>query len=299
MRFAHQVLKGIIHNIKVVIEELNVLQRSYTDCQMRRGKQDFAFVREDTFPFLFGIIKQPLNFCLQLVVGISVVAELQISGGVIGADQLIIQFSKDQLKDFFKGINTSTCQNFVLHLFNQRAKGLFLDADFIFALQIFIGKLLVDDIGKFLCSFRNIADFLEKIRIFTVVAGNLLAVCPNTNRCTGGITVGFQLLLAIGKLRLFQFHDDVRHHRTIFVHNGDICSLYLTSKVNWSFQLNAIGCVSVFVHQPVNIELTNSFLGGKLDFLITDCTSDIGNLVTTDSLHENASTNRRFGFIGK
>lgn len=38
LRFAHQIFKRIIHNIKIVIEELNVLQRSYADCEMRRGK---------------------------------------------------------------------------------------------------------------------------------------------------------------------------------------------------------------------------------------------------------------------
>ena len=297
--FAHQILKGIIHNIKIVIEELNVLQRSYTDCQMRRGKKDLAFIREDAFPFLFGIIKQTLNFFLQLIVSISVVAELQISGGVIGTDQLIIQFSEDQLKDFFKGIHTSTGQNFVLHLFNQGTKGLLLGADFIFELQIFIGKLFVDDIRKLLRSLGNITDFLEEIGVFAVVAGDLLTVCPNTNRCTGSIAVGFQLFLAVSKFRLFQLHDDIRHHGTIFVHNGNICSLYLTAKINWSFQLNAAGCISVFVHQLVNMELTNSFFGSKLDFFVTDCTSDIGNLVTTDCLHKNASAHRRFGFIGK
>ena len=69
---------------------------------MRRGKQDFAFVCEDTFPFLFSIIKQPLNFLFQLIVSISIVTELQINCGVIGADQLIIQFSKNQFEDFLK-----------------------------------------------------------------------------------------------------------------------------------------------------------------------------------------------------
>ena len=292
--FAHQVLKGIIHNIKVVIEELNVLQRSYTDCQMGRGKQNFAFVGEDTFPFLFGIIKQTLNFFFQLIVSISVVAELQISGGVIGTNQLIIQFSEDQLKDFFKGIHTSTGQNFILHLFNQGTKGLLLGADFIFALQIFISKLFIDDIRKLLRSFGNITDFLKEIGVFSIVAGNLFSVCPNANRCTGGITVGFQLLLAISKLRLFQLHDDIRHHRTIFVHNSDICSFYLTAKVNWSFQLNAAGCISVIVHQLVNIELANSFFGSELDFFVTNCASNIRHFATTDRFHKNTRLYRRF-----
>ena len=292
--FAHQILKGIIHNIKIVIEELNVLQRSYADCEMRRGKQDFAFVGEDAFPFLFGVVKQTLNFFLQLIVGISVVAELQISGGVIGADQLIIQFSKDQFENFFKGIHTSTGKNFILHLFNQGTKGLLLGADFIFALQVFIGKLFVDDIRKLLRSLGNITDFLEEIGVFAVVAGDLLTICPNTNRCTGSITVRFQLFLAVSKFRLFQLHDDIRHHGTILVHNSDICSFYLTAKVNWSFQLNAAGCISVIVHQLVNIELTNSFFRSKLDFFVTDCASNIRHFATTDRFHKDTRLYRRF-----
>ena len=297
--FAHQILKGIIHNIKIVIEELNILQRSYTDCQMRRGKQNFAFVGEYAFPFLFGIIEQALNLFFQLIVGVSVVTKLQICSRVIGTNQLIIQFSKNQLENFFKGIHTCTGQHFILHLLNQGTEGLLLGADFIFALQIFISKLFINDIRKLLRSFGNITDFLKEIGVFSIVAGNLFSVCPNANRCTGGITVGFQLLLAISKLRLFQLHDDIRHHRTIFVHNSDICSFYLTAKVNWSFQLNAAGCISVIVHQLVNIELANSFFGCELDFFVTNCASNIRHFATTDRLHKNTRLYRRFCFSGE
>ena len=261
---------------------------------MRRGKQNFALICEDAFPFLFRIVKQPLNLFFQFIVSAACVTELKICSWVICTNQLIIQFGKDQLKDFFKGIHTGTGKNFILHFLNQRTERFFLGADFVFSFQIFVGKFLVDDIRQFLCSLWNIADFFKEIGVFSIVAGNLLAVCPDTNRRTSSIAIGFQLFLTIGEFGLFQLDNDIRHHRTIFVHDGNICSLYLTPKVNRSFQLNSACHVSVVVHQHVNIELTNSFFGSKFDILVADCTSDIGNFSPTDRFHKNARLYRRF-----
>ena len=102
LSLTHQVFKGIIHNIEIVIEELDILQRSYANRKVGRGKQNFALICKDAFPFLFCIVKQPLNLFFQFVVSVACITELKICSWVICTNQLIIQFGEDQLKDFLK-----------------------------------------------------------------------------------------------------------------------------------------------------------------------------------------------------
>ena len=86
----------------IVIEELDILQRSYANRKVGRGEQNFALICKDAFPFLFCIVKQPLNLFFQFVVSVACITELKICSWVICTNQLIIQFGEDQLKDFLK-----------------------------------------------------------------------------------------------------------------------------------------------------------------------------------------------------
>ena len=73
---AHQVFKGIVNHIQVIIEQLDILKRGNTDGKMRRREQNLAFLRKNTLPFPLGIIKQALNFLFQLIICFAGIPEL-------------------------------------------------------------------------------------------------------------------------------------------------------------------------------------------------------------------------------
>ena len=76
LRLAHQVFKGIVNHIQVIIEQLDILKRGNTDGKMRRREQNLAFLRKNTLPFPLGIIKQALNFLFQLIIRFAGIPEL-------------------------------------------------------------------------------------------------------------------------------------------------------------------------------------------------------------------------------
>ena len=132
-------------------------------------------------------------------------------------------------------------------------------ADSVNLFQIFISKFLVDDIAELFGNFWNICDRLEIVRVFSIVIGNLLAIRPYTNGRSCGIAVRFELLFTIAELRFLELHNDIGHHRTILVHDGNISAFDFATKMNREFDFNAACGITIFVNQLIKIKLTYSF----------------------------------------
>ena len=172
-------------------------------------------------------------------------------------------------------------------------------ADSINLFQIFISKLLVDNISELFGNFWDICNRLKIVRVFPVVVRNLLAIRPHTDRCASGVAVRLQLFLAICQFGLFELNNDVGNHQTILIHNGNISALNFATKMNREFNFNTACRITVLVDKLVEVELTHCFFRFKRDFFITFQTFNKERFLASDSFDNDSIFNIFACFLRK
>ena len=237
---------------------------------MWRSKVDFCIFRKYTSPLSASSFEKFFNLFFQLDVGLSGIAEFQIVFFVSSPDLFIIEFCKDQFEDFFKDIHPSIGKYFIFHFQNQIFQRFTGFGQFVAIPEILHSKRLLQYICQSLSIAGNSFDVFKIIRIFAVVISYGCAICPNRHACPGGVGIAFKLITTVFGFRLFDFNDNVRHSRIVFVFDDNISPFSFSAEVHRIFKNEAFFWVTVLCHQAFCIELTDNFFRSKFDFLVTD-----------------------------
>jgi hypothetical protein len=225
--FVDEVFKGLVHHIKVGIEELPLLQRADADLQVLRGEADFLVRSEDAFPFLLGFIEQVLQGLLGLRGGVDV-AEAQM-GAVLGVGgEFVVELGENELEDLFKDIDACVGEHFIFEVFNELAKATALAALSI-ALLLELDELinrprLVSDLGDGFIGTRQRGDFLEVVRVLAVPDDEGCSVAPEGQRCCRIVGVTLELFFTVLEAQLLNLNDAVDAGWAICVHDHDVCT---------------------------------------------------------------------------
>ena len=113
------------------------------------------------------------------------------------AQKFIIELGEYEFENLLKDIHPGICQHFILHFQNDVLQGFPLIGNFILQDEAFQGEMSCEDICQGLVGVGNVGNIFKVVRRYAVVVGDLFAICPDPDRCPGGITVGAKLIFPI------------------------------------------------------------------------------------------------------
>ncbi len=123
---AHQVFKGIVNHIQLLLNSLISWKRGNTDGKMGRREQNFAFLRKNTFPFPLGVVKQAFEFSLSVQNPFRrELRNFKYALGSRSADQFVVELGKNQLENFLERIHSGTGKHLIFHFLNQNGEAIF------------------------------------------------------------------------------------------------------------------------------------------------------------------------------